>query len=227
MDKVFEELGRYRIVPVIKLTDAARARPLGEALIKGGLPVAEVTFRTDAAEESIRIMTTELPEMIVGAGTVLTADQVRRAASAGARFIVSPGWSDEVFEACGESEVPYVPGTATPTEVQAARDKGLKVLKLFPATVVGGKGLLKALYAVYPDLMFMPTGGISLKNLEGFLDLPNVQHLWSPIRARVHKDVTLFDLAQRLHPTPAGSGSPRSIVSPGSSQRPIRSGPPG
>ena len=161
-----EELG---IVPVVVLNDVKDALPLADALLKGGLPCAEVTFRTDAAEKSIQIMTKAHPDMLVGAGTVLTVEQVDRAKNAGARFIVSPGFDPEVVDYCIEKQIPVFPGCVTPSEVAQAVKRGLKVVKFFPAEQYGGVATIKALAAPYTGVRFMPTGGISAKNIKDYL----------------------------------------------------------
>lgn len=162
----FAELG---VVPVVVLEDAKDAAPLAKALVEGGLPCAEVTFRTAAAEESIRIMASEYPDMFVGAGTVLTIDQVDRAVAAGAKFIVSPGFDPEIVDYCLSKDIPVFPGVITPSEVAQAVKRGLKVVKFFPAEQFGGVATIKAMAAPYVGLKFMPTGGVNAKNLENYL----------------------------------------------------------
>ncbi len=169
MNEMCEKLSQLGVVPVVVLENAADAKPLAEALIKGGLPCAEVTFRTEAAEESIRIMAEGYPDMLVGAGTVLTKEQVSRAADAGAKFIVSPGFDPVIVDYCISREIPVFPGVITPTELAEAVKRGLTVVKFFPAEQFGGIGTLKALSAPYPMVKFMPTGGISAKNLADYL----------------------------------------------------------
>ena len=169
MNQILEQLGTYGIVPVVVLQDAAKAEPLAKTLCKGGLACAEVTFRTDAAEESIRIMSEKFPEMLVGAGTVLTTEQADRAVKAGAKFIVSPGLNPEVVKWCQAHEVPVIPGIVTPTEMAQAIGLGLTMVKFFPAEPAGGISMIKAMAAPYVGLKFMPTGGINAKNLEDYL----------------------------------------------------------
>jgi 2-dehydro-3-deoxyphosphogluconate aldolase/(4S)-4-hydroxy-2-oxoglutarate aldolase len=164
-----EEIARIGIVPVIKLEDPQDAAPLARALKAGDVPVAEVTFRTGAAEESIRRIAGEVEGVLLGAGTVLTAEQVRRAHAAGAKFIVSPGFDREVVEASLELGLPALPGCATPTEIMAALKLGLTAVKFFPASVYGGLAGIKALSAAFPGLKFVPTGGVGPKNLAEFL----------------------------------------------------------
>ena len=160
MNQILEQLGTYGIVPVVVLQDAAKAEPLAEALCKGGLACAEVTFRTDAAEESIRIMSEKFPEMLVGAGTVLTIEQADCAVKAGAKFIVSPGLNPEVVKWCQAHEVPVIPGIVTPTEMAQAIGLGLTMVKFFPAEPAGGISMIKAMAAPYVNMKFMPTGGL-------------------------------------------------------------------
>lgn len=174
MNPIVEEIRKIGIVPVIALDDAKDAKPLAEALYKGGLPCAEVTFRTDAAEESIRIMAGEFPEMLVGAGTVLTTEQVDRAVGAGAKFIVSPGLNPKVVSYCLEKNVPILPGTSNPSDVEAAIELGLEVVKFFPAEQAGGIHMIKAMSAPYTKIKFMPTGGINANNLKDYLDFNKI-----------------------------------------------------
>lgn len=171
MHKLIEE---YGVVPVVVLDDANDALALADALCKGGLPCAEVTFRTAAAEESIKIMSQNHPEMLVGAGTVLTIEQVDRAVGAGAKFIVSPGFDEEIVDYCIEKNIPVFPGCITPSEVAKAVKRGLKVIKFFPAEQAGGVSMIKAMGAPYTMVKFMPTGGISEKNLAQYLSCANI-----------------------------------------------------
>ena len=174
MSTVTEKISTLGVVPVVVLEDAKDAAPLAKALVEGGLPCAEVTFRTDAAEESIKIMTSEYPDMFVGAGTVLTIEQVDRAVAAGAKFIVSPGFDPEIVDYCLSKEIPVFPGCITPSEVAQAVKKGLKVVKFFPAEQFGGVATIKAMAAPYVGLKFMPTGGVSAKNLESYLSCDKI-----------------------------------------------------
>lgn len=171
---IYEEIYKIGIVPVIALDDAKDAEPLAQALINGGLPCAEVTFRTDAAEESIRIMASKFPEMLVGAGTVLTTEQVDRAVAAGAKFIVSPGLNPTTVKYCQEKGVPILPGTSNPSDVEAAIELGLEVVKFFPAEQAGGIKMIKAMAAPYTKMKFMPTGGINADNLKDYLDFDKI-----------------------------------------------------
>ena len=165
--KRFSEVG---IIPVVVLNDAKDAEPLGQALMEGGLPAAEVTFRTDAAEESIRIMAEKFPDMLVGAGTVLTIDQAERAVAAGAKFIVSPGFDPEIVQFCLDRDIPVCPGVQTPSEVIQAYKFGLDHVKFFPAENAGGLAMIKAVGAAFPNMKFMPTGGISASNVTEYLE---------------------------------------------------------
>ncbi|WP_029231529.1 bifunctional 4-hydroxy-2-oxoglutarate aldolase/2-dehydro-3-deoxy-phosphogluconate aldolase [Butyrivibrio sp. VCB2006] len=174
MDKICEELYKIGIVPVIAIDDAKDAVPLAEALIKGGLPAAEVTFRTAAAEEAIRLISEKFPEMIVGAGTVLNAEQADRAKAAGAKFIVSPGFNRSNVEYIQSIGVPVVPGTATPGEVEQAIELGLDCVKFFPAEQNGGIAKIKAMAAPYTKMHFMPTGGVNKNNLNDYLSFNKV-----------------------------------------------------
>ena len=159
MNEVLEKIQKIGIVPVVVLDDAKDAAPLAKALCEGGLPCAEVTFRTAAAEESIRIMAKEFPDMLVGAGTVLTTEQVDRAVNAGAKFIVSPGLNPTVVKYCVDKGIPVTPGTSNPSDVEMAISLGLDVVKFFPAEQAGGINMIKAMAAPYTQMKFMPTGG--------------------------------------------------------------------
>lgn len=169
MNDTLVKLSQIGIVPVVALNDIKDARPLAKALCDGGLPCAEVTFRTDCAEEAIRVMTTEFPQMFVGAGTVLTTEQVDRAVGAGARFIVSPGLNPEVVKHCIDKSIPVTPGCANPSDIEQALALGLDVVKIFPAEAIGGLKLIKSMAAPYVNMKFMPTGGINAKNLNDYL----------------------------------------------------------
>lgn len=169
MNEILKKIGSTGIVPVVVLNNVNDAEPLAESLIKGGLPCAEVTFRTDAAEESIKMMTTKFPDMFVGAGTVLTTEQVDRAIGAGAKFIVSPGFNPKVVEYCLKNDYPITPGIMTPTELEMALGFGLDVVKFFPAENAGGLKMIKAMSAPYTMMKFMPTGGINAVNVRDYL----------------------------------------------------------
>ncbi|MGA8458641.1 MAG: bifunctional 4-hydroxy-2-oxoglutarate aldolase/2-dehydro-3-deoxy-phosphogluconate aldolase [Streptosporangiaceae bacterium] len=163
-------LARVRLIPVITIHDAAQAEPLAEALKAGGLPCAEVTLRTDAAEEAIRIMSQD-PDMLVGAGTVLSENQAERAVAAGSGFIVTPGFSGKVVRACQDRSVPVIPGAVTATEIGTALDAGLRVVKFFPAATMGGLAALRALAGPFPMMRFVPTGGVTAGNMSEYLGL--------------------------------------------------------
>ncbi|MFE1820087.1 bifunctional 4-hydroxy-2-oxoglutarate aldolase/2-dehydro-3-deoxy-phosphogluconate aldolase [Streptomyces anulatus] len=162
------------VVPVVVLHDAADAVPLARALVAGGLPAIEVTLRTPAALESIRAMAAEVPGAVVGAGTVILPEHVRDTVDAGARFLVSPGWTDALLEAMKASGVPFLPGVSTTSEVVALLERGVREMKFFPAEAAGGTAYLKALSAPLPQARFCPTGGISLASAPSYLALPNV-----------------------------------------------------
>ena len=174
MGLVIEKIQNTGIVPVVVLENTTDAAPLAKALCEGGLPCAEVTFRTKAAKDSIKIMTKEFPEMFVGAGTVLTTEQVDQAVEAGAKFIVSPGFDPEIVDYCLEKDIPVFPGCVTPSEVAQAVKRGLKVVKFFPAESFGGAATIKALAAPYTDVKFMPTGGINTENISNYLKFDKV-----------------------------------------------------
>ena len=174
MVNVLDQMAYYGLVPVIAMDEAEKAVQLARALLEGGLPLAEITFRTAAAGEAIRNIAAWVPEMIVGAGSVVNVKQAEQAAAAGARFIVSPGFDAGVVDWCLEHEMPVTPGVATPTEIMLGLAKGLRVLKLFPAEVIGGPKALRALAAPFPGVRFIPTGGVSLENLTDYLSLPFV-----------------------------------------------------
>ena len=171
-ESFYEELEGLGIVPVVVLEKVEDAAPLAHALMAAGMKSAEVTFRTACAAECIAAMAEAEPEMCVGAGTVLTVEQVERAREAGARFIVSPGFNPDVVKHCIELDLPVLPGTVTPSEVTAAVNLGLKVTKFFPAAQYGGLNTIKALGAVFGGHRFMPTGGVSTGNVEEYLSDP-------------------------------------------------------
>ena len=170
MSSVMDLIKEKRIVPVVKIDRVEDALPLAKALIDGGLPVAEITFRTDAAEESIRVIRENYPQMLCGAGTVVNIDQAERAVAAGAAFIVSPGFNKDVVEYALRKNIPVLPGCCTPTEIMEALGHGLNIVKFFPAKQYGGLDTIKALAAPFPGIRFMPTGGINTGNLKEFLN---------------------------------------------------------
>jgi 2-dehydro-3-deoxyphosphogluconate aldolase/(4S)-4-hydroxy-2-oxoglutarate aldolase len=174
MNDILETIAALRLVPVVKIENSKDAVPLGRALLDGRLPIAEITFRTAAAEAAIRALTAELPELLVGAGTVLSIDQVTRAVDAGARFIISPGFNPTVVDYCLDHSICMVPGVNNPSQIERALERQLKVVKFFPAEATGGLPFLKAVAAPYSDILFMPTGGINLENLLSYLSFPRV-----------------------------------------------------
>ena len=174
MNNIFKELSSYKIIPVIIIDDEKNSLPLANALIEGGLPVAEITFRTKAAGEAIRNIAKNFPNMLLGAGTVLTIDQVKFAVDAGSKFIVSPGLNPKVVEFCIQNNITITPGVATPTEIERALEFDLEVLKFFPAEALGGLNYLKAISAPFPKLKFIPTGGIDEKNILNYLQFSKV-----------------------------------------------------
>ncbi len=173
MDEVLKRIGELKLVPVVVIEDAKDSGPLADALAAGGLPCAEITFRTAAAPEAIKTMAAR-GDLLVGAGTVLTVDQVKSAVDAGARFIVSPGTKPKVVGYCVEKGIPVTPWVCTPTDIETALGFGLEVVKFFPAEALGGLKLLKALSAPYGMMRFIPTGGINASNLPGYLAFPKV-----------------------------------------------------
>lgn len=174
MMTIEERFEDFCVVPVVVLDDVKDALPLAKALTEGGLPCAEVTFRTEAAEESIKVMAEAYPDMVVGAGTVLTIEQVDAAVKARAKFIVSPGFDPEIVDYCLKKEIPIFPGCVTPSEVAQAVKRGLKVVKFFPAEPAGGVAMIKAMAAPYHQLRFMPTGGIGTQNLKDYLEFDKI-----------------------------------------------------
>ena len=169
MENLIKEISAASVVPVVKLDNAASAVKLAKALRKGGLNCAEITFRTDAAEETIKQIAEKYPDMLIAAGTVLTAEQADKAMAAGAKFIVSPGLNPDVVRHCKNKGYPIIPGVCTPGEVEKALSLGLKYLKFFPAEAAGGVKMIKAMAAPYTMVRFMPTGGINTANLADYL----------------------------------------------------------
>jgi 2-dehydro-3-deoxyphosphogluconate aldolase/(4S)-4-hydroxy-2-oxoglutarate aldolase len=175
MDKrITERISELAVFPIVVLDEATQAVQIGNALKEGGLPCAEFTFRTAAAAEAIRIFSEKFPDMLVGAGTVLTVDQARLAIDAGAEFIVAPGFNPRVVDYCLEWSISIFPGVCTPTDVEMALERGLKVLKFFPAAAIGGVSYLKALSGPFRGVSFIPTGGVNTSNLVEYLSLDNV-----------------------------------------------------
>lgn len=174
MHPILEKIQKIGIVPVVKIDRAEDAVPLAKALCAGGLPCAEVTFRTDAAAEAIRLMVQNFPQMCVGAGTVLNKEQVDTAVQSGAQFMVSPGLNPKTVGYCVDKKIPVVPGITSPSEIEQALEFGLDVVKFFPAEQSGGLAKIKAMSAPYTTMKFMPTGGINAKNLNSYLDFPKI-----------------------------------------------------
>lgn len=223
---VFDKLSMAGLVPVIKVEKAEQAVPLCKALLDGGLPVAEITFRTAAAQEAIRLVSEALPEVILGAGTVLTCEQVDQAVAAGATYIVSPGFNPKVVAHCIEKGVPVLPGCANPSDIEQALEYGLDTVKFFPAEALGGLKLIKAMSAPYGAIRFVPTGGISEKNLNEYLAFPKVAACggswmvpadaieagdWARITALTRKAVDLM-LGFELRHVGVNSGSDEKAV---------------
>ena len=174
MSDIFERIGEYGIVPLVTLDDPNDAVPLARALVEGGIPIAEVTFRTAAGGESIKRMAKEVPEIIVGSGTVHTVDQAKETVDNGGKFVITPGFNAKVVEWCVNNNVPVCPGTVVPSDIEEAMNYGLKVVKFFPAEAYGGVNTIKNLAAPFSGIKFVPTGGVGLHNLRDYLDLPNV-----------------------------------------------------
>lgn len=174
MNEILEKIKNLGIVPVVVLNDSKDAKSLAQALYEGGLPCAEVTFRTEAAEESIRIMCKAYPDMLVGAGTVLTTEQVDKAVAAGAKFIVSPGLNSKIVRYCVDKNIPVTPGVANPSDIEQAIELGLEVVKFFPAEAAGGLNMIKSMSAPYIKMKFMPTGGINANNINSYLSFDKV-----------------------------------------------------
>ncbi len=174
MNEMMTKISNIGIVPVIKIEDVEKAVPLAKALCKGGIPVAEITFRTAQAEEAIKRVVKEVPEMLTGAGTVLSVEQVKKAVAAGAQFIVSPGYNAKVVEYCVQNNIPVVPGCNNPSDIERALELGLEVVKFFPAEASGGLATIKALAAPYGNVKFMPTGGVNAKNIKEYLSFDKI-----------------------------------------------------
>ena len=171
---VLEKIRELKIIPVATIENTNDAIPLGEALIEGGLPIIEITFRTESATQSIETLAKRFPNLLIGAGTVLKVDQVKKAINAGAQFIVTPGFNPKVVDYCIEQNIPIIPGVNTPTMVEWALERAINVVKFFPANLSGGVLMLKSLAGPYPEMRFVPTGGIDNKSLIEYLKLNNV-----------------------------------------------------
>lgn len=174
MENVLEEIRHYRLVPVVAINKIEDAIPTMEALVKGGLPVAEITYRTACAKDAIKLAVEKFPEALIGAGTVINAAQAEEAISLGVKFIVSPGLSKEVAKVCKDHNVPYLPGCVTPTEIMEALELGINVIKFFPASNYGGLKTIKALNGPFPQVTFMPTGGVNEENVLEYLAYPHI-----------------------------------------------------
>ncbi|PJC87277.1 2-dehydro-3-deoxyphosphogluconate aldolase [Vibrio sp. HA2012] len=174
MPTITQQLTALKVIPVIAVDNAEDIIPLGKALAENGLPAAEITFRSDAAAEAIRLLKQHQPEMLIGAGTVLNREQVIAAKEAGASFIVSPGFNPNTVKACQELNIDIVPGINNPSAVEAALEMGLTTLKFFPAEASGGINMVKSLLAPYTDLQLMPTGGVTANNIKDYLSIPRV-----------------------------------------------------
>lgn len=172
MENIMERLAKAVVVPVVVLEDAANAVPTAKALLAGGVDVMEITFRTAAAADSIRAVSESCPDMLVGAGTVISLEQCKNAVAMGAKFIVAPGFDAEVVSWCVENGIAVTPGCVTPTEIMAAMKLGLKVVKFFPASVYGGLSALKALSAPFGGIKFIPTGGVNAQNIAEYYSAP-------------------------------------------------------
>lgn len=173
-EQILQQLRTLKIVPVIALDKAQDILPLGKILIENGLPVAEITFRSAAAQEAIRLLRHTYPEMLIAAGTVLTAEQVVQAKEAGADFVVTPGFNPKIVQLCQDLQLPITPGVNSTMAIEAALDRGITAVKFFPAEASGGAKMIKALVAPYSQLQIMPTGGIGLHNIQDYLAIPNV-----------------------------------------------------
>lgn len=173
-EQILQQLRTLKIVPVIALDKAQDILPLGKIFIENELPVAEITFRSAAAQEAIRLLRHTYPEMLIAAGTVLTVEQVVQAKEAGADFVVTPGFNPKIVQLCQDLQLPITPGVNSTMAIEAALDRGITAVKFFPAEASGGVKMIKALVAPYSQLQIMPTGGIGLHNIQDYLAIPNV-----------------------------------------------------
>ena len=207
---VMERIENLRLVPVAVAETAERAEEILMALTEGGLPVAEVTFRTACAAEAIRAGRRNHPDMLIGAGTVINAEQCRQAVAAGAQFIVSPGLSRSVAAECRKAGVPYLPGCATPTEIMAALEEGISIVKFFPASVYGGLKAIKAIGAAFPAVRFLPTGGVDASNLAEFAAESRIFAIggsWMLKGSREEMTAKTAEAVKIIAQTPIGSGA--------------------
>lgn len=173
-NQIIERLRQFKVVPVIALDNAEDILPLADTLAENGLPVAEITFRSDAAAEAIRLLRTHKPDFLIAAGTVLTAEQVVSAKNSGADFVVTPGFNPKIVKLCQDLDFPITPGVNNPMSIEAALEVGITAVKFFPAEASGGVKMIKALLGPYGQLQIMPTGGIGLHNINDYLAIPNV-----------------------------------------------------
>ena len=174
MSDIFNQLKNFRIIPVIVIDDPSKSAPLGKALIDGGLPCGEITFRTANAAEAIREMAKAHPNMLLGAGTILTPAQADSAVEAGAKFLIAPGFNPEVVRHCQKKGIPILPGVMTPSDIDQAMSLGLDTVKFFPAEAAGGVNMIKSLSGPYRNIKFVPTGGVSPSNLGSYLSIKSV-----------------------------------------------------
>ncbi len=174
MKLFYNKLQQYRIVPVVVVKEIEDTIPTLQGLMDGGLPVAEITFRTECASAAIKLGTQHFPDMLIGAGTILTLSQAKQAIACGAKFIVSPGLDKTIALYCKKKHIPYIPGCVTPTEIMEALHYGIKVIKFFPAAAYGGLDTIKALSGPFPQVQFLPTGGINLDNMQSYLSSEHV-----------------------------------------------------
>ncbi len=201
MSDIRKRIGSIGILPVVKIESAGDSENLAASLLAGDLPAVEITFRTDAAEESIRRIRKKFPAMLLGAGTVLTIDQIKRSVGAGADFVVAPGFNPKIAAYCTSHDIPFFPGINAPSQIEAALEYGLNALKFFPAEVMGGVKMVKSLAAPYPQVEFIPTGGIHVNNLNDYLSVPSVLACGGSWVAPAHmiRDGRFDDIAKLAH----------------------------
>ena len=171
---IIQKIGKFKLIPVATIENPVDALPLGQALIEAGLPLIEITFRTQAAEQAISILSENLPDLLIGAGTVLKIEQIKKSIRAGAQFIVTPGFNPKIVDYCIKQKILIIAGVNSPTFVEWALEKNLRLVKFFPANLSGGPEMLKSLSGPYPEMKFLPTGGININNLIEYLNLSNV-----------------------------------------------------
>ncbi len=200
MTEISDRIEQLGLIPIIVIENSSRAVPLAEAIQAGGLPCAEVTFRTAAARESIERIRTALPDILLGAGTVLSIEQADKAVSAGARFVVSPGFNPRVVDHCLSKSIPVFPGVCTPSDLEKAAERKLEIVKFFPAEAIGGLRYLKAISAPFPKIRFIPTGGINAQNLSQYLAFPKVAACggsWM-VDSRLIRDADFGEITKRV-----------------------------